>query len=277
MKWFKRHINWTLIVVAVGTYLLTMVTSAPVETTEQGRSVLGLLIQSVNPSISNETLGWFYLPIWLALMLPVAGWVLKQKGRSLWHLLWGIVPLGWIVILCLKNQNIMQDKSIQNSESKIVLPKDSKTALLKDKDWSQIDGDACRVTDFTPLGSVVDIDGKVRAMDMTTPYASITIECQKLGKNITGYITHKIDFRHLWAAFKERTAREDEEVIIIWTTKNYKRFIVASPMMPKLLVWVCPKGAFELMTDNIYNPELSSEAWHRAIKPIVEWKPEVMD
>jgi hypothetical protein len=157
---------------------------------------------------------------------------------------------------------------MQHGESKIV--------LWKDKEWSQIDGDACRVTDFGPLGSVVDIDGKVRAMDMTTPYASITIECRKLGKNITGYITHKIDFRHLWAAFKERTVKEDEEVIIIWTRKNYKRFIVASPMMPKLWVMVCPKGAFELMTDNMYNPELTGEAWWNAIKPIVEWKPDVM-
>jgi hypothetical protein len=148
--------------------------------------------------------------------------------------------------------------------------------LWKDKEWCQIDGEACRVTDFTPLGSVVDKDGKVKAMDMTTPYASIIIECQKLGKNITGYITHKIDFGHLWAAFKERTVSEDEEVIIIWTRKNYKRFIVASPMMPKLWVMVCPKGAFESMTDNMYNPELTGEAWWNSIKPIVEWKPDVM-
>lgn len=153
---------------------------------------------------------------------------------------------------------------------------ESKTVLLKDKEWSQIDGEACRVSSFMPLGSVVDTDGKVRAMDMTTPYASITIECRKLGKNITGYITHKIDFRHLWAAFKERTAREDEEVIIIWTTKNYKRFIFASPMMPKLWVWVCPKGAFEIMTDNTYKPELSGEARWNAWKPIIDWKPDVM-
>ena len=147
--------------------------------------------------------------------------------------------------------------------------------LWKDKEWSQIDGDACRVTDFNPLGSLVDTEGKVQAMDMTTPYAFITIECQKLGKNITGYITHKIDFRYLWAAFKERTVREDEEVIVVWTTKNYKRF-TPSFGMPRLLVWVCPKGAFEIMTDNTYKPELAGQARWNAMEPIAEWKPEVM-
>ena len=162
----------------------------------------------------------------------------------------------------------IKEDLVGDSESRIV--------LLKDKEWSQIDGDACRITDFTPLGSVVDSEGKVRAMDMTTPYASITIENRKLGKNITGYITHKIDFRHLWAAFRERALHEDEEVIIFWTTKNYKRFIVGSPMMPKLLVWVCPKGAFEIMTDDTYKAELTGAERFEAMRPIAEWKPDVM-
>ena len=108
MSWFKKHLNLTLTVVAVGTYLLTVVTSEPVETTGQARSVVGMLIQLVNPTISNETMGWFYLPIWLALMLPVEGWALSKKNRSLWHLLWAITPFGWIIILFLKNQNRFQ-------------------------------------------------------------------------------------------------------------------------------------------------------------------------
>lgn len=102
MNWFLKHLNLTLIFVVVGTYLLTMVTSEPVVTTGQARSVVGSLIQLVNPTISNEVAGWLGFPIWLALMLPVEGWVLKKKNRSLWHLLWAITPFGWIVILCLK-------------------------------------------------------------------------------------------------------------------------------------------------------------------------------
>ncbi len=118
MNWFKQHLNLTLIVAVVGTYLLTVFTFAPAETTGQGRSVVGSLIQLVNPTISNETMSWLYLPIWLALMSPVEGWVLRKKNRSLWHLLWAIAPFGWIVILCLKNQSQDIGKVAEDDVSK---------------------------------------------------------------------------------------------------------------------------------------------------------------
>jgi hypothetical protein len=124
-NWLKRHLNWTLITTVVGTYLLSMVTSASEEITSPGRSLVGLLIQLVNPHISNYTLSWWYLPIWLALMLPVEGWVLRQKNRSLWHLLWGITPFGWIVILCLKNRSL--PFSTNNHRGK----KKAKTGLIR--------------------------------------------------------------------------------------------------------------------------------------------------
>jgi hypothetical protein len=47
--------------------------------------------------------------------------------------------------------------------------------------------------------------------------------------------------------------------------------------MPKLVVWICPKGAFKLMTDQTGRPELTGMARHRAMTPLVEWKPDVMD
>jgi hypothetical protein len=102
-NWF---LNSTLLIVVVATYVLTMITFAPVESTGPGRSVAGVLIQAVSPSISNETLSWLYLPMWLVLMLPVEGWVLRKKNRSLWHLLWAITPIGWLVILCFKNRSV---------------------------------------------------------------------------------------------------------------------------------------------------------------------------
>jgi hypothetical protein len=158
---------------------------------------------------------------------------------------------------------------MQDSESEIV--------LLKDKEWSVIDGEACRVIDFNPLGATVNADGEVQSIDKTTPYASITLECEKLGKNIRGYITHKIDFKHLWTAFRERMVKEDEEVIIIWTRKHYKAGVkYVSAFMPKLWVMVCAKRAFDLMTNDDYKPELTGlERWE-AQKPITDWKPEVM-
>ena len=156
---------------------------------------------------------------------------------------------------------------------------ESEIVLWKDSEWSHIDGELCRVSAFSTLGSLIDANGKVHTTSRTMPYASLALECKKLGKNITGYITHKMDFQHLWAAFKERTVDEDEEVIIIWTKEHYRHRLtkLLTPFMPKLWVMVCPKGAYELMVESDYKPELSGEArWH-AMKPIIQWKPEVME
>jgi len=160
--------------------------------------------------------------------------------------------------------------SVGQNESEIV--------LWKDGEWSQIDGEPCRVTHFGPLGSIVDVDGKVHTMHKTMPYALVTMECKKLGKNIGGFITHKEDFKHLWAAFKDRKVKESEEVIIIWTKRHYRwkltKFL--TPFMPKLWVMVCPKEAYELMVDSNYKPELWGEARWNAMKPIIQWKPGVI-
>lgn len=151
--------------------------------------------------------------------------------------------------------------------------------LRKDSEWSVIDNKICRVIDFVPIGSIVK-DGKVIAADMTTPYASIVIECKKIPQKITGFITHKTDFTNLWNAFRERGInKEKEEVIISWSTKHYKNKIykMLSVSMPKMWIMICPKGAFELTTDSNWKPELTGEARWNAMKPIVEWKPEVME
>ena len=158
--------------------------------------------------------------------------------------------------------------NMQNNKSDIT--------LIKDSEWSVIDGEICRVITFTPWGLIKN--GKVLAIDKTTPYASIIFECKKFSKKATGYITHKMDFEHLWAAFKERTVKQDEEVIILWSKKHYKRYVkLFSAFMPKLWVMICPRGSFELKTDSIWKPELIGETRWNAAKPIVEWKPEVME
>jgi hypothetical protein len=88
-----------------------------------------------------------------------------------------------------------------------------------------------------------------------------------------------MDFQHLLAAFKERTISKDEEVIIVWTRKHYKRKLtkLLSFSMPKLQVMICPKGAYELMINPKRNPELSATARFAATRPLVRWKPEVME
>lgn len=141
--------------------------------------------------------------------------------------------------------------------------------LLTDRQWSMIDGEPCRVIDF---------DDTISKLGKLMPYASITIECKKVKKVIKGFITHKIDFIHLRKAFRERTIKGNEEVIIFWTIRNYKykllRFFHGH--LPKMWVMICQKGAFELITDPNHRPELKGEARYRMEKPIVDWKPKIM-
>ncbi len=155
-------------------------------------------------------------------------------------------------------------------------PQDSETVFIKDSEWKAIDGELCRVISFDPRASVQG--GKVVAIGKTLPYASLTFECKKLPGIVRGLVTHKTDFSHLWAAFRERAISENEEVIVVWTAKRYRyKFLgTFSLAFPKLLVMICPKGAFELMTNPNWKPELTGEARAKAILPIAEWKLEIM-
>lgn len=149
--------------------------------------------------------------------------------------------------------------------------------LKKDSEWSVVDGEPCRLIDFIPTASVQN--GKVVMKNSTDPYASVVLESKKFSGKVKGFITHKIDFMHLWAAFRERGISESEEVLIVWTTKHYKikplRFFARA--YPKIWVMICPRGALELMTNNDWKPELSGMARWDAMRPIIEWKPQVME
>jgi len=148
--------------------------------------------------------------------------------------------------------------------------------FLKDADWSAIDGEACRVLAFTPMASVQN--GRVVASDKSVPYATVTLKCKNVPGAVKGFITNREDFIHLWAAFKERTLHDAEEVLIIWSKKHLKPYArLLSVFMPKLWVMICQKGAFEIMTDPSWKPEVTGEARWNAMKPIVEWKSTAME
>lgn len=156
---------------------------------------------------------------------------------------------------------------MQRNESEIILRRDS--------EWDVFYQELCLVTDFRPLATIKD--GKIIALDNTTPYAAIDLKCRKFAGSITGFITHKVDFMHLWYAFKDRTIKENEEVIIVWLKGYYKSFAsLFSFAMPKLEVMICKKDAYNLMTDQNFKPELQGEARFLAEKPIVDLKPDVM-
>ena len=148
-------------------------------------------------------------------------------------------------------------------------------SMLNDNDWSNVKDELCRVKAFTPMATIQA--GKVRTLGKSVPYASVTLECKKVPQPVDGFIAHKVDFLHLWAAFKERPLGEEEEVLVIWTRKQYKGYAkIFSGFMPRLWVMVCPKGAYELETDRNFRPELKGEARWKATRPIADWKPEVM-
>ena len=147
--------------------------------------------------------------------------------------------------------------------------------MQKDSEWRVVDGEPCKVIDFIPLARIEN--GKVVAPDKTKPYASVILECKKLPEQTRGFIFHKMDFQHLWTAFKERRVGENEEVIIFYSKRNLKNYAkLFSTFMPRLWVMVCQKGAFELIADHNSRPELQGEARFLAERPIVEWKPEVI-
>ena len=153
----------------------------------------------------------------------------------------------------------------------------AEVTLRKNSEWRVIDGERCPVLDFVPFSSVRN--GKVVALDRTAPYASVVLECKRFPTRITGFITHKTDFAHLWRAFKERSMKQDEEINIFWSKRHYKNIFykIFSAFMPKLWVMVCPKGAFELSVDPDYMPDLSGEAGFKAKMPFIDWKPEIME
>jgi len=171
--------------------------------------------------------------------------------------------------------------------------------LLNDSDWSLLDGEICRVLEFTPLNAEVK-NGHVKSFNPKMPYASVVIESPKIQGKAKGFITHKVDFAMLWAAFNERTevkgarsevlfdsngnpflarygVASDEEVWLGWTKSNY---ILGGGLMkkflPRLRVRVCPKGAYELMTNRNTRPELTGEARAKAMIPLITWTPKAM-
>jgi hypothetical protein len=66
--------------------------------------------------------------------------------------------------------------------------------------------------------------------------------------------------------------------LVVWTNDSYKNgmFKLLSKAMPKLVVWVCRKGAYKLISDSDYRPDLKDFERFDAKRPIFEIKPQVL-
>ena len=90
MDWFKRHLNWTILIVLLVSSFLAFF------------------------AIFLESGGLFFigLIIWMLMGKRVCGWVLRQKEQSQWNLLslllgWGI---GLILIISLQNKRLKSER-----------------------------------------------------------------------------------------------------------------------------------------------------------------------
>jgi len=169
----------------------------------------------------------------------------------------------------------MKEKNLTNAGESMTACEE--LSLLTDREWSVIDGEACRVLEFIPYGCITE--GRIIA-GMTGPYASIILECKNIQGTITGYITHRIDFRHLWEVFEERTIQENEEVIIIWTKQHYKiKSLRYFRGFPKLWVLVHRKGYLDFNADpKHWQPESGKRpSTFEMLTPIVSLKWEGME
>jgi hypothetical protein len=148
--------------------------------------------------------------------------------------------------------------------------------LKRNVDWNIIDGLLCKVIEFIPIALIRN--GKIHAANKAEPYASVILMCENGPNAIKAGICHKMDFQHLWAAIIVRGVHENEEVLICHRRKSLKKYAkLFSVFMPKLFVMLCPKGAFDLLTDPKIRPDLQGEARFLAMKPIMQWKPEVLE
>ena len=156
----------------------------------------------------------------------------------------------------------------------------SKPILSKDIPWNQIKGEFCRVKAFLPFGKVEK--GKVEAPLIPNPYAILDVESPKKlpPKGAFLPVAHKIDFKHLWEAFRERGVKEDEEVLVVYhpeAPSNVPEFtakMFESAIFPKLHIWICKKGLLEKLYDEDYQEKVGyMKFFSEEAKPIKEWSP----
>ena len=138
--------------------------------------------------------------------------------------------------------------------------------LVRDNDWGPFDGEICRVRALRPL--------VLKGM----PYAAVELESPLLSEPTMGFVTHKLDFEHLSAAFSRKESEPNTEVLIIWTKRFLRRRArLVSRFMPRMWVMLCHENAYELMNDRTYAPDLQGMERALAESPIAEWKPDVME
>jgi hypothetical protein len=133
--------------------------------------------------------------------------------------------------------------------------------FIKDSDWSVIEDDLCKVTNFeTHRGKAAR--------------ATVTLDSPKIAANTVGAIFHKLDVQHLREAFAVKGNDPQMVVAIEWSKRHLSGVRkLLSPFMPRLFIMVMHEDAFELLINRNLCPELRGEARANAEKPVAMWEP----
>jgi hypothetical protein len=157
--------------------------------------------------------------------------------------------------------------------------------FLRDSEWASIEGKLCLITAFVPMSGRI-MNGAIVALDQTKPYAGVRLKIVDHDGDLIGYITNKLDFAMLWAAFNDNALALDgvhrepslpscsdlselpHEVWLVWTRKRYCWPVNWLPkaVFSKLIVMVAHEGTFE---------EVADCPQYAGFKPIVAWIPEL--
>ena len=95
-NWFALHLNWSLVMSWVAVIPVLWI----------GWFMVGFIegfagYEIIMPEAADYFLSALFVACWL---IPTNRWVLKKKGQRQWHLLWLIMPFGWIILLSLENR-----------------------------------------------------------------------------------------------------------------------------------------------------------------------------
>jgi hypothetical protein len=104
-NWFRRHLNWTATIGIAVLFLLAALGNLrdPVESALTVNSIVSFIMDVSRGDIGQ--LGVVLSAIGFVALFTTLGWVLRQKERSLWHLLLALIPFGFVAPIFLANES----------------------------------------------------------------------------------------------------------------------------------------------------------------------------
>ena len=125
LNWFKRHLDWTLGFAAVSAYGIAFGASS--------------IFEFTFPTVPYEVTDVVFALVSNIIILPVALWVLRQKGRKLWWLFILFAPFGWIFIILLDNHGYLtKPKNEIRKRCLDYILEEAKVGLFRDKEANRM-------------------------------------------------------------------------------------------------------------------------------------------